>query len=123
MEQHCRDMLDAALLNFHSELGRYDWVPSTAMAGDPTDCCIRKQLVMVQWESIVVAESIRQSYFLSADVFDFMKFFFFCYSLLHHLLNEWFEYIFYLATVVFVGVSLVCERWLSIAAIARIYSV
>jgi len=33
MEQHCRDMLDAALLNFHSELGRYDWVPSTAMAG------------------------------------------------------------------------------------------
>jgi len=69
MEQHCRDMLDAALLNFHSELGRYDWVPSTAMAGDPTDCCIRKQLVMAQWESIVVADSIRQSYFLSADVF------------------------------------------------------
>ena len=34
MEQHCRDMLDAALLNFHSELGRYDWVPSTAMAGE-----------------------------------------------------------------------------------------
>ena len=33
MEQHCREMLDAALLNFHSELGRYDWVPSTAMAG------------------------------------------------------------------------------------------
>ncbi|CAK9017128.1 unnamed protein product [Durusdinium trenchii] len=33
MQQHCRDMLDAAVLNFHSELGRYDWIPSTAMAG------------------------------------------------------------------------------------------
>lgn len=32
MEQHCREMLDAALLSFHSELGRYDWVASTAMA-------------------------------------------------------------------------------------------
>mmetsp|Transcript_36168 Transcript_36168/g.84781 ORF Transcript_36168/g.84781 Transcript_36168/m.84781 type:complete len:635 (+) Transcript_36168:91-1995(+) len=27
------EMLDVALLTFHSELGRYDWVPSTALAG------------------------------------------------------------------------------------------
>mmetsp|Transcript_85493 Transcript_85493/g.151251 ORF Transcript_85493/g.151251 Transcript_85493/m.151251 type:complete len:624 (+) Transcript_85493:55-1926(+) len=33
MEQYCREMLDAALLTFHSELGRYNWVPSTALVG------------------------------------------------------------------------------------------
>ncbi|CAE7388646.1 Cog8 [Symbiodinium sp. CCMP2592] len=33
MEQYSREMLDSALLTFHAELGRYDWVPSTALAG------------------------------------------------------------------------------------------
>eukprot|EP00930_Biecheleria_cincta_P035892 TRINITY_DN2464_c0_g2_i1.p1 TRINITY_DN2464_c0_g2~~TRINITY_DN2464_c0_g2_i1.p1 ORF type:complete len:605 (-),score=133.84 TRINITY_DN2464_c0_g2_i1:149-1963(-) len=33
MEHHCKEMLDTALLTFHSELGRYDWVPSTALSG------------------------------------------------------------------------------------------
>ena len=33
MEQYSREMLDGALLTFHAELGRYDWVPSTALAG------------------------------------------------------------------------------------------
>ncbi|CAJ1364865.1 unnamed protein product, partial [Effrenium voratum] len=32
MESYCREMLDAALLTFHAELGRYDWVPSTALS-------------------------------------------------------------------------------------------
>jgi len=33
MEHHVCEMLDVALLTFHAELGRYDWVPSTALAG------------------------------------------------------------------------------------------
>eukprot|EP00931_Biecheleriopsis_adriatica_P091617 TRINITY_DN65503_c0_g1_i1.p1 TRINITY_DN65503_c0_g1~~TRINITY_DN65503_c0_g1_i1.p1 ORF type:complete len:660 (+),score=159.52 TRINITY_DN65503_c0_g1_i1:61-1980(+) len=33
MEHSCREMLDAALLTFHAELGRYDWLPSTALSG------------------------------------------------------------------------------------------
>lgn len=33
MEQHIFELLDVSLLNFHAELGRYDWVPSTAFAG------------------------------------------------------------------------------------------
>ena len=37
MEQYSREMLDSALLTFHAELGRYDWVPSTALAGGDAD--------------------------------------------------------------------------------------
>lgn len=33
MEHHVCEMLDVALLTFHAELGRYDWVPSTALTG------------------------------------------------------------------------------------------
>ncbi|CAE7338581.1 COG8 [Symbiodinium natans] len=33
MEHYSREMLDSALLTFHAELGRYDWVPSTALGG------------------------------------------------------------------------------------------
>lgn len=33
MDHHVREMLDFAVLTFHAELGRYDWVPSTALAG------------------------------------------------------------------------------------------
>jgi len=32
MEQLLCELLDAALLNFHAELGRYDWIPTTALA-------------------------------------------------------------------------------------------
>lgn len=33
MQHHVCEMLDIALLTFHAELGRYDWVASTALAG------------------------------------------------------------------------------------------
>ncbi|CAE8737111.1 unnamed protein product [Polarella glacialis] len=33
MERNSREMLDNALITFHAELGRYDWVPSTALSG------------------------------------------------------------------------------------------
>jgi len=33
MEHHTCELLDVALLTFHAELGRYDWVPSTALTG------------------------------------------------------------------------------------------
>lgn len=33
MEHHVCEMLDVALLTFHAELGRFDWVPSTALTG------------------------------------------------------------------------------------------
>merc|ERR1712039_415351 len=36
MEHNVREMLDMALLTFQAELGRYDWVPSTALAGNAT---------------------------------------------------------------------------------------
>lgn len=34
MEHHICEMLDVALLTFHSELGRYDWIPSTALTSN-----------------------------------------------------------------------------------------
>jgi len=36
MEHHVCEMLDVALLTFHAELGRYDWVPSTALTSGAT---------------------------------------------------------------------------------------
>lgn len=33
MEHHVCELLDVAVLTFHAELGRYDWIPSTALAG------------------------------------------------------------------------------------------
>mmetsp|Transcript_136225 Transcript_136225/g.240140 ORF Transcript_136225/g.240140 Transcript_136225/m.240140 type:complete len:689 (-) Transcript_136225:42-2108(-) len=36
MEHHILEMLNVALLTFHAELGRYDWVASTALTGSGT---------------------------------------------------------------------------------------
>jgi len=37
MEHHVCELLELALMTLHAEFGRYDWVPSTALAGTSVD--------------------------------------------------------------------------------------